>query len=152
MTKRFELHVAKCWDTLMPEERWTRWYEEAYGEHVDKLMANDVLRFATEIARTAYQDGVTLGVRSGGCVFDEELERVLDKRYPLPKPEVKYRTAGPDSNGNRWQVRDGITWFFHNGEFRRHLPVGEVLNALTSLGEYHNVAIVAELAANPTEE
>ena len=128
----------------MDTDRWGQWNEYETGDA-------DIMRFATEIAREAFADGAHFGTTNPRATCGDMLEEV-GKRYPFPKPEVKYRTAGPDTNGNRWQVRDGITWIFHNGEFRRHLPVGEVLNALTSLGKYHNVAIVAELAANPTEE
>lgn len=172
--KNFEEYVGKVWDNVMPSSAgWDRWEEDA-------AYNVDIMRFAKEIAREAFADGARFGANypHGTCgdmmvAMDRPLIRVaMDKRYPLPngprafphskhdwrvpcqhQPEVKYRTAGPDTNGNRWQVRDGITWISHNYKpFHRHIEVSEVLNALTSLGEYHNVAIVAELAANPTED
>ena len=144
--KNFEEYVAKLWDNVMPSSNgWDRWEEDAEYNV-------DIVRFATEIAREAFADGAHFGANHPRTTCGD-LMVAVDKRYPLPKPAVKYRTAGPDSSGNRWQVRDGITWVSHNGgQFNRWLPVSEVLEAMSGLGRYSDIVLLATLAANPTEE
>ena len=143
--KNFEQYVAKCWDTLMDADRWGQWNEYETGDA-------DILLFATEIARTAFADGAQFGTTSRWATCGDMLKEV-DKRYPLPKPVVEYRTAGPDSQGNCWQVRDGIAWGSAKGaEFKRHIEVSKVLQAMSRLEQYGDVALLASLAANPTED
>lgn len=145
--KNFEQYVAKLWDKTMPYERWETWDE------CDGMENNsDVLRLAATIARDAFKAGAYFGAeRIGATVGD--LEKEMDTRYPLPKPEVKYRTSAPDSNGNRWQVRDGMTWVSHNyNPFHQHVPLTQVLEAMSRFEQYSDVALLAALAANPTED
>lgn len=142
--KNFEQYVAKCWDALMDADRWGQWNEYETGDA-------DIMRFATEIARTAFADGADFGTNHPRATCGDMLKEVC-KRYPLPK-EVKYRTSAPDSNGNRWQVRDGIAWGSAKGaEFKRHIEVSKVLEAMSRLERYGDVALLASLAANPTED
>ena len=141
--KNFEQYVAKCWDALMDADRWGQWNEYETDNAA-------LLLFATEIARAAFADGADFGTNHPRATCGDMLKEVC-KRYPLPK-EVKYRTSAPDSNGNRWQVRDGIAWVAVEGEFKKHLPVGEVLEAMSRLERYGDVALLSSLAINPTED
>lgn len=159
MKTQFELHVSKVWDAVMPESRWSLWNEDHYLDTVVtnlvstadevELYREDSLRFAAAIAREAFRDGHAYGAIKG-AVTDDTMQEALDKRFPSPS-SVRYRIAGPDTNGNRWQVRDGVTWISQDyAPFRKHIAVNKVIQALASLGEWDNVAIVANLAAVPT--
>lgn len=143
--QNFEQYVAKLWDKVMPGEHWSRWEDEDAEYNVD------IVQLAATIARDAFEAGAYFGAeRIGATVGD--MEREVDTRYPLPKPEVKYRTVGPDSQGNRWQVRDGMAWAVVDGAFKKFLPVSEVLEAMSRLERYSDVALLAALAANPLED
>lgn len=143
--KNFEQYVAKCWNAGPAQNGWESWEGCETGN-------TDIMRFATEIAREAFADGAHFGTNHPRATCGDALEE-LCKRYPLPKPVVKYRTAGPDSQGNCWQVRGGITWWSAKGaEFKRHMEVSKVLEVMSSLERYGDVALLASLAANPTED
>ena len=145
MSTKFEQVVPRIWDNAMPEIRWSRW------NSADKEDNEDIMRFATEIARTAFDAG------SAWATLNEEwdsydIKHELNKRYPFPKV-TKYRTSAPDSNGNRWQVRGGITWLSRDyAEFHPHVAVKEVIAAMSNLNKYDDVALLADIAANPTED
>ena len=145
MSTKFEKEVKRIWDNVMPNGEYDLW--EKFTEENE---ARDLLQFATEIAREAFLAGVHMGADNPyvtvGEIMDEQ-----NKRYPCPKV-TKYRTSAPDSNGNRWQVRDGITWLSRDyAEFHPHIAVKEVIAAMCNLNKYGDAALLADIAANPTE-
>ncbi len=65
--------------------------------------------------------------------------------------KTSYRVSKPDSNGTRWQVRDGVTWFRTkcSRTFHKHVDVQVVLDSMVQLKRYDDVAILADIAASP---
>lgn len=108
-----------------------------YTEHLDKATTfathNDVLLYTADVlSQVAKLGGDTLNIV-------EVTEKTI------------YGTSKPDSNGYRWQVRDGVTWYRTNRDrtFRKHADVQKVLNSMVSLKRYDDVAILAGIASNP---
>ena len=111
--------------------------EWQYTEHLDKATTfathHDVLTFATKVLVCVHNlGGDTLSI-----------VEVTEK--------TSYRVSKPDSNGTRWQVRDGVTWFRTkcSRTFHKHVDVQMVLDSMVSLKRYDDVAILADIAANP---
>lgn len=148
MSKLLELRVRATWDTVMPEARWDRW-DEGTDPEFDAACNADMMKFAEEISRAAFQDGVFFGMKNPTGT-NGDMQKEMDKRYGPVKP--KYRTSRRDSNGNRWQVRDGHTWVSLSGrEWIKHVAVADVIAAMARLERHDDIAILLEIVQNPTE-
>lgn len=108
-------------------------YTDKLTEATTFATHHDVLTFATKVLVCVHNlGGDTLSI-----------VEVTEK--------TSYRTSKPDSNGHRWQVRDGVTWFTCKGvpKFRKHVDVQVVLDSMVQLKRYDDVALLADIASNP---
>jgi hypothetical protein len=146
MVNLFQKRIAHLWDALMPGERWYKWGEE------DEDSKQEILMFATDVSRDAFEEGVEWANKNPRWSCNM-LENELHKRYPFPTV-TKWRT-GRDGDGDcAWQVRDGVTWYRSitgDGEWRKHASAETVIKARVDLGDFAGAALIADLAANPTE-
>lgn len=143
MTTLLELRTRNAWNEYMPATRWTRWDDEE-----DDALRADILRFAVEISRDAFQDGVFFGVNHPTGT-NGDMQKEMDKRYAITKPQ--YRCSRRDSNGNYWQVRDGRTWVSTElTKWVEHVEVEEVIGAMARLKKYDDIAILLDVVQNPT--